>query len=79
MTLLSSRPLLLEIIKLSTTWGISGKGSSLSTIHTAPLLSVSLLDLHWHPPRKDYFSSIGGSMVRLLFWLPFTSLACRGW
>ncbi|XP_052608297.1 histone PARylation factor 1 isoform X2 [Peromyscus californicus insignis] len=23
----------------------------------APLPSVSLLDLHWHPPRKDYFSS----------------------
>ena len=29
MILLSSRPLLLEIVKLSSTWGISGKGSFL--------------------------------------------------
>lgn len=63
MILLSSRPLLLEIIKLSTTWGISGKGPSL-LYNTAALLSMSLNRPSLASPKVK-----GSSMVCLLLWL----------
>lgn len=54
MTLLSSRPLLLEIIKLSTTWGISGKRSSLSLKYSCFGINESSSP-SLASPRKDLF------------------------